>query len=94
MQVNLHEIKDYALGTIATCSVLHTVLPPWDWDPDFVRVGLAEFPMAQAVFRKSFNNRYYKLLIYTLGYIAINGRSTVWKVISIKNQLPQANGQK
>lgn len=86
-----HVIKDYWLGTMGVCSVLHTFLPPWDWDPDFVKTGLSEFPKLQNIFRKTFNNRYYRLLIYSVGYLAINARSTIWAgSISIKNQIAQA----
>ena len=36
---------------------------------------LNDFPRVQ---------KYYKLLVYVVGYIAINGRSTVYKSISVK----------
>ena len=47
------------------CSVLHTVLPPWE--------GLQDFPTVQ---------KYYKLLVYFIGYAALNGRSTVYRSLS------------
>lgn len=72
-------------GIIAACSLAHTLLPPYDWKPSFVEEGLAEFPVAQKVFYGCFNNRYYKLAVYTVGYVALNGRSTIWKFISVKN---------
>lgn len=37
---------------------------------------LSEFPKAQ---------KYYKLVVYVVGYVAINGRSTINKSISISN---------
>lgn len=53
---------------IAICSVLHTVLPPWE--------AFNDFPTLQ---------KYYKLLLYVIGYAALNGRSTVWQSVSTKN---------
>lgn len=87
-----HHLLDVATETIAVCSFLHTVLPPWDWQPEAVSVGLAEFPVAQKAFYAIFHNRYYRLFIYVLGYVALNGRSTIWKFISVKNpEGPNAN---
>lgn len=88
VHIDWHRIVDLGTRTVATCSVLHTLLPPWDWEPDFVKVGLADFPRAQSVFRGAFHNRWYKLLVYTVGYIALNARSTVWQSISVKRQFP------
>jgi hypothetical protein len=64
-----HWVYDAVAGTVLTCSILHSFLPPWDW--------LADFPRAQ---------KYYKAFIYLVGYIAINGRSTVYQSLSMKNQ--------
>lgn len=50
---------------IAICSLLHTVLPPWEI--------FADFPRVQKV---------YKVVVYTIGYVALNGRSTVYQSIS------------
>lgn len=87
-----HQALDYATEIIAFCSMLHTLLPPWDWRPDFVIQGLAEFPRAQNLFYAVFNNRWYRILIYTIGFVALNGRSTIWKFISVKNpEGPNAN---
>lgn len=87
-----HTVLDRATETIAFCSMLHTVLPPWDWRPDFVTLGLAEFPLAQRSFYAVFNNRWYRVLIYIVGYVALNGRSTIWKFISVTNpEGPNAN---
>lgn len=89
--LQLHAIKDYAINTVAVCSVMHTVLPPFDWQPDFVVVGLKEFPSAQKVLLGSVNNRYYRLFVYVIGYVALNGRSTLWgKTIGMKNQINTA----
>ena len=77
-------VKDIT-GLVAGCSLLHTILPPWDWKPEFVEEGLSDFPTAQRAFYGVFHNRWYKFLIYAVGYIALNGRSTVWRVISIHN---------
>jgi hypothetical protein len=60
-----HETQDLIFHTIVACSVLHSLLPPWDF--------LDQFPQAQ---------KYYKLLIYVVGYVALNGRSTVYRSIS------------
>lgn len=80
-----HQIRDFATRFMVTCSIIHTFLPPWDWEPEFVTVGLSEFPVAQKVFRGFFHNRYYKLLVYLVGFIAVNLRSTIWKYISVNN---------
>lgn len=58
------------LGTevVAICSVLHTILPPWE--------ALNDFPTAQ---------KYYKLLVFFIGYAALNGRSTVYPSLSTAN---------
>lgn len=37
---------------------------------------LSDFPKAQ---------QYYKLLVYVIGYIALNARSTVYKSIAVSN---------
>jgi predicted membrane channel-forming protein YqfA (hemolysin III family) len=63
-----HEISDLVFHVIVACSVLHTVLPPWDF--------LNDFPSAQKV---------YKVVIYVVGYVALNGRSTVYRSISVGN---------
>lgn len=67
------------------CSILHTFLPPWDWKPKIVEEGLSEFPGLQKIFYATFHNRYYRLLIYTVGYLAIAQRSNFWKSLSINN---------
>lgn len=44
---------------------------------------LNDFPRAQ---------KYYKLLIYIIGYIALNARSTTWHLLSVNNPSgPNAN---
>lgn len=68
--VNLHELKDIAFDVVVACSVLHTFLPPWDAE------ALKPFPTLQ---------KYYRLLIYVVGYVGINARSTVYPIISINN---------
>ena len=80
-----HKIIDVGTQTVAVCAFLHTVLPPYNWEPEFVTVGLAEFPKGQAAFHAVFNNRYYRLFIYLIGYVALHARSTVWQSISINN---------
>lgn len=92
MQLSGHHWLDIATETIAVCSMLHTLLPPWDWRPDFVTQGLSEFPAAQRAFYAVFNNRWYRALIYLIGWVALNARSTIWKFISVKNpEGPNAN---
>jgi hypothetical protein len=60
---------------VTVCSILHTMLPPWDF--------LNEFPASQ---------RYYRLLVYIIGFVALNARSTVYQKISVNNpQGPNAN---
>lgn len=63
-----HETQDLIFHAIVACSVLHSVLPPWDF--------LNDFPNAQKI---------YKVLIYVIGYVALNGRSTVYRSISTTN---------
>lgn len=77
---------------VTTCaSILHNMLPPFDWKPKFVTEGFIDFPDIQVLFCRVFHNRYYKLLIYIVGYVALNGRSTVWAAsISIKTQINKA----
>jgi hypothetical protein len=43
---------------------------------------LSDFPRAQ---------KYYKVAVYVVGYVALNGRSTIYQSLSMKNQ--QANGK-
>lgn len=73
--ITQHQLLDLATETVAVCSVLHTLLPPWDF--------LNEFPRVQ---------KYYKLVIYVIGYLALNGRSTAYQSISMKNQIKNGNG--
>jgi hypothetical protein len=40
---------------------------------------LSDFPRAQ---------KYYKVVIYVIGYVAGNARSTVYRSISVQNQEP------
>lgn len=65
-----HWIYDAVAGLVLVCSVLHTFILP-PWDV------LNDFPRAQKV---------YKVIVYTVGYIAINGRSTVFKSISVSKE--------
>lgn len=71
--MNAHAVKDVMMDVMVSSSVLHTFLPPWDAD------AFQPFPTFQ---------KYYKLLIYVIGYIGFNARSTVYKSISVSN----ANG--
>lgn len=68
--MNIHAVKDIACDVVIGCSVAHTFLPPWDAPP------LQPFPRLQ---------KYYRLLIYIVGYIGINARSTVYPSISVGN---------
>ena len=89
---DLHDVVEYGTKIVTGASIVHNILPPYNWNPEFVSVGLSEFPMAQSVFYKLFNNRWYKVLVYITGYIAINARSTIWRSISINNPTgPNAN---
>jgi len=86
-----HHLVDVVTKVIAVCSVLHTLLPPYDWDPDWCKDGLVDFPDAQKWVRGCFHNRWYKLLVYVIGYVALNARSTVWaKWISANKQIAAA----
>lgn len=90
--ISEHDLVEYIPRIITVASIIHNILPPYDWNPEFVSVGLVEFPTAQKYFYKLFNNRWYKVLVYLAGYIAINARSTIWKSISVNNPTgPNAN---
>lgn len=67
MVFNAHAVKDIAFDIVVGCSVAHTFLPPWDAD------ALKPFPTLQ---------KYYRLLIYVVGYVGINARSTIYPSIS------------
>lgn len=85
-------IVSWITGISTLASTLHTFLPPWDWKSKFVDESLVEFPTAQKLFYTVFHNRYYRLLIYVCGYLAIAQRSNVWRFISVKNPTgPNAN---
>jgi hypothetical protein len=87
-----HRVFDSLTEIVTACSIVHTLLPPWDWDPAFVRVGLIEFPTAQKAFHALFNNRWYRILVYIIGFVALNARSTIWRYISVNNPAgPNAN---
>ncbi len=64
-------VEYLAVHLIATCSILHSLLPPWDF--------LDPWPRAQ---------KYYKAVIYVIGYMALNGRSTVYRSISTQQSPP------
>jgi len=66
--VTQHQVLDTVTETVFISSILHTLLPPWDF--------LNDFPRAQ---------KYYKVLIYIIGYAAGNGRSAVYRDISTQN---------
>ena len=63
----MHNWINVVTGIVFVASILHSTLPPWDAEP------FQQFP--------SFV-KYYKILIYLIGYIAINARSTIYKSIS------------
>lgn len=87
-----HHMIDWATAAVTGFSILHTILPPWDWNPEFVSIGLREFPRAQKLFYATFNNRWYRVTVYLVGYVALNARSTVWRYISVNNASgPNAN---
>jgi len=87
-----HRLFDSLTEIITVSAFLHSVLPPWDWNPDFVKIGLHEFPTAQNVFYKTFNNRWYRVMVYVIGFVALHARSTVWRSISVNNPTgPNAN---
>lgn len=64
----MHHLIDFLTETVALCSLLHTVLPPWDIFADYPK------------FQKG-----YKLGIFICGYLALNGRSTIYQGISTNN---------
>jgi hypothetical protein len=81
--MTLHEVKDLLLAAGAVCAVLHTFLPPWDWDPVF----LVDFPRARFIVIRLVHNRWYKLIIYIVGYFSGHARSAVWRSISMPEQI-------
>lgn len=92
--MNHHHLVDVFTEVVAVCSVLHTFLPPYDWNPYFVNTGLAEFPSAQKLFHAIFNNRWYRFIVYIIGFTALNARSTIWKgAISIGKQLDKVRAE-
>jgi hypothetical protein len=84
-----HELRDGFLIAGAVSSVLHSVLPPWDWEVE----ALADFPNAQRIVIRLVRNRWYKLLIYICGYIAFNARSSIWRSISMPQQVRKHNAR-
>lgn len=68
-----HTLVDELTRIVAICSVLHTLLPPWE--------VLNDFPSAQ---------KYYKVLIYTISYASLNGRSAVYGSLSTKGGQQQS----
>jgi hypothetical protein len=67
MNPQVHGILDIIARTVFIASLVHSFLPPWDAD------AFKPFP--------SFV-KFYKVLIYIVGYVAINARSTVYPSIS------------
>ena len=67
--MNAHATKDIVFDVMVGSSFLHSVLPPWDAD------AFQPFPGFQ---------KYYRLLIYVMGFVALNARSTVYRSISIE----------
>jgi hypothetical protein len=68
MNVLPHWIFDYVFGIIGIASIIHTFfLPPWDVP------AIAQFPRFQ---------KYYRLFVYFVGYLAVAARSKVWSSIS------------
>lgn len=65
--VHTHDLIDAGTQIVAVCSLLHTMLPPWELLNDYPRIQKA-----------------YKLFVYTVGWFALNARSTVYKSISTK----------
>ena len=66
----IHFWKDIVADIIVISAILHTLLPPWDAD------AIAQFPTFQ---------KYYRLAIYLLGYVALHARSTFYPSISTSN---------
>jgi hypothetical protein len=81
--MTVHELKDIGLAIIVTSSALHTLLPPWDWEAEF----LVDFPRARAGIVRVVHNRWYKLIVYLVGFVAINARSTLWRSIAMPRQI-------
>jgi hypothetical protein len=74
MHTSWQAIKDVLFPILATsfsASLAHSfLLPPWD-APE-----IAQFPRFQ---------KYYRLFVYVVGYVAVNMRSTTFRSISIHN---------
>jgi len=65
--MGIHEVIDITTRTVMVSSVVHSLLPPWDAEPFQAFPGFV---------------RYYKLVVYLIGYMGLNARSTVYKSIS------------
>jgi hypothetical protein len=67
----LSYLFEYGSKAVLICSILHTLLPPWE--------NFEEWPVLQ---------RYYKLFVFLVGYIALNARSTIYShKISLEKQV-------
>jgi hypothetical protein len=62
-------IVDIIARIVLMASICHSTLPPWDAE--------AFQPFPNFV-------KFYKVFIYIVGFVAVNGRSTVYQSISIQ----------
>jgi hypothetical protein len=81
--ITSHQWQDIIARSIVTASALHNILPPWDWDAAF----LSDFPGVRKAVLRIVHNRWYKMSVYAVGYVALNARSTLWQSISMPSQI-------
>ena len=67
MSPHVHSAMEIYIRAVFIASLFHSFLPPWDAD------AFKPFPTFV---------KFYKVLIYVIGYVAINARSTVYPSIS------------
>ena len=77
-----HAFKDIITDVVFLSSLSHSLLPPWDAEV------FAPFPTFQ---------KYYKVLVYVIGFMGLNARSTVYRSISTEkvggvNERERRNG--
>lgn len=81
--VNMAGVQHAYLRVLGVCSVVHSLLPPWDWDAAFFN----DFPVIKSGILRMIQNRWYKVFVKTVGVLALNGRSLVWPSIQMPAQI-------
>lgn len=87
--VSIAGIQHGYLRALAVCSVLHSLLPPWDWNAAF----FSDFPDLQSGIFRLLKNRWYKIFVQAVGVLALNGRSFVWPSIAMPAQVSRGTAE-